>query len=177
MRVLARMEHLGVGVDGGRPCGRSTPRSPSVASHRTGRRRSPPAMSEFNVNSTPQLRRVVAGTVGNRPHPAEGKTATGYSTDQATLEKLQGEHPIIRPLLRHREVEKLRSTGERACLAEVAADGRTQRHVQSRPSPGPGRLSSDAPQPAQHHPVRSEGGRRFREGERARGGREAALSP
>ena len=84
------------------------------------------------------------------------KTKTGYSTDQATLEKLRGEHPIIEHLLRYREVEKLRSTYGEGLLAEVADDGRIHATFNQTVA-RTGRLSSDAPEPAQHpgpHPRR-----------------------
>jgi DNA polymerase-1 len=89
------------------------------------------------------------------------KTKTGYSTDQATLEKLRGEHPIIEHLLRYREVEKLRSTYGEGLLAEIAPDGRIHATFNQTVA-RTGRLSSDAPN-LHNIPVRSEEGRRFRE--------------
>ena len=155
-RVLARMEHLGVGVDVDvlRALNASlteeceTERAAIVAA----------AGEEFNVNSTPQLRTVLFERLGLTP---QKKTKTGYSTDQATLEKLQGEHPIIDHLLRYREVEKLRSTYGEGLLAEVAADGRIHATFNQTVA-RTGRLSSDAPN-LHNIPVRSEEGRRFRE--------------
>ncbi|HMY87333.1 MAG TPA: DNA polymerase I [Microthrixaceae bacterium] len=156
VRVLARMEHLGVGVDVDvlRALNASlteeceTERAAIVAA----------AGEEFNVNSTPQLRTVLFERLGLTP---QKKTKTGYSTDQATLEKLQGEHPIIDHLLRYREVEKLRSTYGEGLLAEVAADGRIHATFNQTVA-RTGRLSSDAPN-LHNIPVRSEEGRRFRE--------------
>ena len=156
VRVLARMEHLGVGVDVDvlRALNASlteeceTERAAIVAA----------AGEEFNVNSTPQLRTVLFERLGLTP---QKKTKTGYSTDQATLEKLQGEHPIIDHLVRYREVEKLRSTYGEGLLAEVAADGRIHATFNQTVA-RTGRLSSDAPN-LHNIPVRSEEGRRFRE--------------
>ena len=156
VRVLARMEHLGVGVDVGvlRALNASltaeceTERAAIVAA----------AGEEFNVNSTPQLRTVLFDNLGLTP---QKKTKTGYSTDQATLEKLQGEHPIIDHLLRYREVEKLRSTYGEGLLAEVQSDGRIHATFNQTVA-RTGRLSSDAPN-LHNIPVRSEEGRRFRE--------------
>ena len=156
VRVLARMEHVGVGVDVDvlRALNASlteeceTERAAIVAA----------AGEEFNVNSTPQLRTVLFERLGLTP---QKKTKTGYSTDQATLEKLQGEHPIIDHLLRYREVEKLRSTYGEGLLAEVAADGRIHATFNQTVA-RTGRLSSDAPN-LHNIPVRSEEGRRFRE--------------
>ena len=156
VRVLARMEHVGVGVDVDvlRALNASlteeceTERAAIVAA----------AGEEFNVNSPPQLRTVLFERLGLTP---QKKTKTGYSTDQATLEKLQGEHPIIDHLLRYREVEKLRSTYGEGLLAEVAADGRIHATFNQTVA-RTGRLSSDAPN-LHNIPVRSEEGRRFRE--------------
>ena len=59
------------------------------------------------------------------------KTKTGYSTDAATLEKLRDQWPeFIDPLLRYREVEKLRGTYGEGLLAEVARRRAHPRHVQ-----------------------------------------------
>jgi len=156
VRVLARMEHVGVGVDVDvlRELNRSlteeceTERAAIVAA----------AGREFNVNSTPQLREVLFDELGLTP---QKKTKTGFSTDQATLEKLQGEHPIIDHLLRYREVEKLRSTYGEGLLAEVGPDGRIHATFNQTVA-RTGRLSSDAPN-LHNIPVRSEEGRRFRQ--------------
>lgn len=156
VRVLAHMEHLGVGVDvevlrslnASLTAECETERAAIVAA----------AGEEFNVNSTPQLRTVLFDNLGLTP---QKKTKTGYSTDQATLEKLQGEHPIIDHLLRYREVEKLRSTYGEGLLAEVQPDGRIHATFNQTVA-RTGRLSSDAPN-LHNIPVRSEEGRRFRE--------------
>src|SRR4029079_19059341 len=65
------------------------------------------AGEEFNVNSTPQLRRILLAKLGLTPVK---KTKTGPSTVADSLQKLAEEHPVVETLLRYREVEKLRST-------------------------------------------------------------------
>jgi DNA polymerase I len=155
VRVLARMEHVGVGVD--------------AAELRTLRDRLwseteslraqiwEDAGTEFNVNSTPQLREILFDKLGLAP---QKKTKTGYSTDASSLEKLAGQHAIIDHLLAYREVEKLRSTYGDGLLAEVAPDGRIHATFNQTVA-RTGRLSSD--QPNLHNiPVRSEIGRTFR---------------
>ena len=105
MRVLARMEVVGVGVDVA-----ELQRLNDQLGAECERLRGEiwkDAGEEFNVNSTPQLREILFDRLGLTP---QKKTKTGYSTDAASLEKLLGEHPIIEHLLRYREVEKLRST-------------------------------------------------------------------
>ena len=156
VRVLARMEHLGVGVDVDVLRALNTSLTEECETERAAIVAA--AGEEFNVNSTPQLRTVLFERLGLTP---QKKTKTGYSTDQATLEKLQGEHPIIDHLVRYREVEKLRSTYGEGLLAEVAADGRIHATFNQTVA-RTGRLSSDAPN-LHNIPVRSEEGRRFRE--------------
>jgi DNA polymerase-1 len=112
----------------------------------------------FNLNSPPQLRVVLYEKLGLRP---QRRTKTGFSTDAQTLEKLRDEHPIIEKLLEYREVEKLRSTYGTGLIAEVAPDGRIHASFNQTVA-RTGRLSSDAPN-LHNIPVRSEGGRRFRE--------------
>src|SRR4029077_19900541 len=79
------------------------------------------AGEQFNVNSTPQLRRVLFDKLGLTPVK---KTKTGPSTDADSLQKMQDDHPIVETLLRYREVEKLRGTYAGAPPPLVAADGR-----------------------------------------------------
>jgi len=153
--VLAKMEHLGVGVDRDELQALND-RFSSEAAELT-RRIHDDAGEEFNVNSTPQLRVVLFDKLGLTP---QKKTKTGYSTDAASLEKMAGEHPIIDHLLRYREVEKLRSTYGTGLLAEVAGDGRIHATFNQTVA-RTGRLSSDAPN-LHNIPVRSEDGKAFR---------------
>ena len=153
--VLARMEHVGVGVD--------VEELRRLNEHLTSEVRRLEAViwadagEQFNVNSTKQLREVLFDRLGVVP---QKKTKTGFSTDASSLEKLLGEHPIIEHLLAYREVEKLRSTYGEGLLAEVAPDGRIHATFNQTVA-RTGRLSSDAPN-LHNIPVRSEGGRQFR---------------
>ena len=89
------------------------------------------------------------------------KTKSGYSTDAQTLEKLRDAWPeFIVPLLRHREVEKLRGTYGEGLLQEIAADGRIHATFNQTVA-RTGRLSSDKPN-LHNIPVRSDEGRMFR---------------
>ncbi len=116
------------------------------------------AGERFLVNSTLQLRRVLFDQLGLQP---QKKTKTGFSTDAASLEKLRGLHPIIEPLLRYREVEKLRSTYGESLLAEVGPDGRIHATFNQTVA-RTGRLSSDRPN-LHNIPIRTEEGRRIRQ--------------
>jgi DNA polymerase-1 len=157
VRVLARMEHLGIAVDRAALGGikdRLTAESAALTETIyavAGRR--------FNVNSTNQLREILYEEHGLTPGK---KTKTGYSTDAATLEKLHDEWPeFIGPLLRYREVEKLRSTYGEGLLAEVdPADSRIHATFNQAVA-RTGRLSSDRPN-LHNIPVRTDEGRVFR---------------
>jgi len=155
IRVLAKMEHLGVGVDVDEltkmrddltaECDRL--RAATIEA----------AGEDFNINSTKQLREILFDKLGLTP---QKKTKTGYSTDAATLEKLRDDHPMVDLLLQYREVEKLRSTYGVGLVAEVGPGDRI-RATFNQTVARTGRLSSD--QPNLHNiPVRSERGRNFR---------------
>ena len=66
-------------------------------------------MPEFNIDSPKQLGEVIFGKL-NLDEKAK-KTKTGqYKTDEATLNKLNGTHPIISDILNYRTRKKLLST-------------------------------------------------------------------
>jgi DNA polymerase-1 len=156
VRVLAKMEHVGIAVDRAELEALNAYLAGEVERltaelHRVVGR-------PFNVNSPNQLREILfeeRGLTGVK------KTKTGYSTDAATLERLRDEWPeLIDPLLQYRELEKLRGTYGEGLLAEIAPDGRIHATFNQTVA-RTGRLSSD--QPNLHNiPVRSEEGRRFR---------------
>jgi DNA polymerase-1 len=155
VRVLARMEAVGVAVDV--PYLQGLNERLAAEAVELERRIQEEAGVEFKVNSTPQLRTVLFDKLGLTPSK---RTKTGFSTDAASLEKLRGQHSIIELLLRYREVEKLRSTYGDGLVAEVAGDGRIHATFNQTVA-RTGRLSSD--QPNLHNiPVRTEEGRRFR---------------
>lgn len=158
VRVLAKMEHVGIGVDRKRLVSlerelKKKSDALVVALHKEAGR-------EFNVNSPKQLAEILfveKGLTGGK------KTKTKQqSTDAATLEKLRDEWPaFIGPLLEYRETEKLRATYAEGLLAAVASDDRIHASFNQTVA-RTGRLSSD--QPNLHNiPVRSEAGRVFRE--------------
>ncbi len=155
VRVLARMEVAGIGVD--------ADELRSIADRFASECRDLEknihelAGEVFNVNSTPQLRAVLYEKLGLAPGR---KTKTGFSTDATTLERLRGQHPIIETLLRYREVEKLRSTYGVSLLSEVAPDGRIHATF-GQTVARTGRLSSDRPN-LHNIPVRTEEGRQLR---------------
>ena len=155
VRVLARMEEAGVRVDLEflrelaisltKECGELEARIHEAAGE------------HFNVNSTPQLRRVLYEKLGLTPVK---KTKTGASTDADSLQKMVGEHPIVEELLRYREVEKLRNTYAEALPPLVGPDGRIHA-VLNQTIASTGRISSEAPN-LQNIPLRTPDGREFR---------------
>jgi DNA polymerase-1 len=155
VRVLARMEAVGVAVDV--PYLKALNERLATEAVELEQRIQDEAGVEFRVNSTPQLRTVLFDKLGLTPSK---RTKTGFSTDAASLEKLRGQHPIIELLLRYREVEKLRSTYGDGLVNEVGPDGRIHATFNQTVA-RTGRLSSD--QPNLHNiPVRTEEGRQFR---------------
>jgi DNA polymerase-1 len=151
VRVLARMEVVGIGVD--RAALEAVSATFAEAAANLAEEVQRLAGERFNVNSTPQLRQVLF----EKLHLTPGKrTKTGYSTDAQTLERLRHEHPVVETLLRYREVEKLRSTYGAPLLAEVAEDGRIHATFHQTVA-RTGRLSSDRPN-LHNIPVRTEEG-------------------
>jgi DNA polymerase-1 len=155
VRVLAKMEVAGIGVDRDelQEIADSLKASATALQSEVHKR----AGHEFNVNSTPQLRTVLYDELGLTPGK---KTKTGFSTDAQTLESLRGAHPIVDALLSYREVEKLRSTYGESLLAEVQADGRIHASF-GQTVARTGRISSDRPN-LHNIPVRTELGKQFR---------------
>ena len=155
VRVLARMEHIGIGVD--RSVLERIRDELDTEAEALRRQVLDDAGRDINVNSPKQLAEVLFDDLGLTPTK---RTKTGFSTDAQSLEKLRGEHPIVDHLLGYREVEKLRSTYGVGLLAEVGPDERI-RTTFNQTVARTGRLSSDAPN-LHNIPVRSDRGRVFR---------------
>ena len=117
------------------------------------------AGSEFNLNSTQQLRQVL---FENLSLPIIKKTKTGPSTDASVLEELAAQgHAVPRLMIDYRELEKLRSTYVDALPQLV--NGETGRiHTSfNQAVAATGRLSSSDPN-LQNIPIRTEIGREIR---------------
>ena len=155
VRVLARMEHIGIGVD--RSVLEKIRDELDTEAEELREQVLADAGRPINVNSPKQLAEVLFEDLGLTPVK---RTKTGFSTDAQSLEKLRGEHPIVDHLLGYREVEKLRSTYGVGLLAEIGPDERI-RATFNQTVARTGRLSSDAPN-LHNIPVRSERGRVFR---------------
>ena len=119
------------------------------------------AGKEFNINSPAQLSEILFGTLGLSTKGIK-KTARGYSTGVKELDKLEGQHSIIKLIKEYREAAKLLSTYI-APLPELAdARGRIDTTF-NQDVTATGRLSSTNPN-LQNIPVRTGVGKRIREG-------------
>ncbi len=112
---------------------------------------------EFNMNSPKQLQEIL---FVERKLSTGKKTKTGYSTDISVLEELAREDRVPELILRHRGLQKLKSTYVDALLALAADDPRIRTHFMQTGT-ATGRLSSRDPN-LQNIPVREEEGRRIR---------------
>jgi len=156
IRVLAKMEHVGVLVDKQQLTTindhlvRETKRLTVVLHELAGK--------SFNLNSPTQLRQILYEDKKLSPGK---KTKTGFSTDAATLEKIRDQWPeFIDQLLEYREFEKLRGTYGQGLLDAIQVDGRIHATFNQTVA-RTGRLSSDAPN-LHNIPIRSEEGKVFR---------------
>jgi len=156
VRVLARMEDAGIGVDVPylEELGESLRDRLATLEKKIYQQAGEP----FNVNSTLQLREVLFERLGL---PVLKKTPKGLpSTDASVLQKLADDHPMVEHLLSYRELEKLRSTYVDGLLPLVAGDGRIHCVFNQRGA-ATGRISSERPN-MQNIPARSEEGRTIR---------------
>ena len=159
LRVLSDMEQRGIGVDESFFHDMSVRLARELKALQEELFRI--AGSEFNLNSTPQLREVMFETLAL---PVIKRTKTGPSTDSDVLEELAAEgHPFPMQLLEYRQLEKLRSTYVDALPKLV--NPRTGRiHTRfNQAVAATGRLSSSEPN-LQNIPIRTELGREIRKG-------------
>jgi DNA polymerase-1 len=112
----------------------------------------------FNLNSTPQLRRVLFEKLGLKPGR---RTKTGYSTDAEVLAELGREHELPRRLLEYRELQKLKSTYVDALPRLVNRETGRLHTSYNQAVAATGRLSSSDPN-LQNIPIRTPMGREIR---------------
>ncbi|MEW6308962.1 MAG: DNA polymerase I [Bacillota bacterium] len=113
---------------------------------------------EFNIQSTRQLGEVLFAKLGL---PPVKKTKTGYSTDAEVLEALAPSHAIVRLILEHRQLSKLKGTyvdGLENLVDQATGRIHTTFHQIVTAT---GRLSSSDPN-LQNIPVRFDLGRQLR---------------
>ncbi|MCR5814214.1 MAG: DNA polymerase I [Desulfovibrio sp.] len=112
----------------------------------------------FNLRSAQQLGDVLSKTL---KLSLQGKTKGGQmSTSQQNLEKLEGAHPVILPILQFRKLEKIRSTYLDPLPKLVDAQGRLHTTFEQKAT-ATGRLASRDPN-LQNIPARGALGKRMR---------------
>lgn len=124
------------------------------------------AGSEFNINSTKQLGKVLFKDLDL---PVIKKTKTGFSTNAQVLEKLRDKHQIIPKIERYRELFKLRSTYIEGLEKAIDEDGRIRSTFRQNIA-ATGRLSSQDPN-LQNLPIKTDEGRLIRKAFRAEEGK------
>ena len=116
--------------------------------------------SEFNIKSTQQLGVVLFQQLGLK---GGKKTKTGYSTNEAVLQSLKGEHAVIEKILSYREYQKILSTYVDPLLKLAKKEVNSRIYTSFvQTGTATGRLSSRDPN-LQNIPVRSALGRSVRE--------------
>lgn len=115
---------------------------------------------EFNIASPTQLSEILF-TKLQLPTTGIKKGKKGYSTGQAELDKLRGQHPIIELIERTRELAKLKNTYVDA-LPKLVDDNFRVHTTFNQDVAATGRLSSTNPN-LQNIPIRSEQGRKIRQ--------------
>lgn len=118
------------------------------------------AGTEFNIASPKQLGEILFDRL--KLDPKAKKTKTGqYSTNEETLSKLAGKHPLIDHILTYRELQKLKGTYVDALpLLIHPRTGRIHTDFNQAVA-ATGRLSSTNPN-LQNIPIRTEKGREIR---------------
>ncbi|MFQ5407887.1 MAG: DNA polymerase I, partial [Anaerolineales bacterium] len=117
---------------------------------------------EFNLNSTQQLSKALFEDLAITPPHGARRTASGhYSTAADVLVELAEEHGVVRDILEHRELAKLKSTYVDALPLAVNADTGRVHTSYNQTGSVTGRIASSDPN-LQNIPIRTEVGRRVR---------------
>ena len=156
--ILAEMEYQGIRID--IPYLQQLSRQLEQDLHEIERQAYQQAGEEFNLGSPKQLGELLFEKLGLDRRKTR-QTKIGYSTDHATLEKLQGDHPIIDKILEHRTLSKLKSTYVDALPALARDNGRVHTDF-NQTNTTTGRLSSSNPN-LQNIPIRTAFSRKIRQ--------------
>jgi DNA polymerase I len=115
---------------------------------------------EFKLNSPKQLANILFEKLGLDRRKSR-KTKTGYSTNQAVLEKLKDDHVIIDRILEYRTLSKLKSTYVDALPTLIRPETQRVHTDFNQAITTTGRLSSSNPN-LQNIPIRTEFSRQIR---------------
>lgn len=116
---------------------------------------------EFNINSPKQLGQVLFETMGIKTKKKRGASGN-FSTNIAVLEELEEENPIIKEIIKYRELQKLLSTYIDVIPNMTGEDDRLHaKFLQNATTTG--RFSSQDPN-LQNLPIKTELGKNIRYG-------------
>lgn len=115
---------------------------------------------QFNIDSPKQLGDVLFEKMGIK-YPGKKTKSGQYSTDEETLQKLAGEHPIVEKLLDYREFTKLKSTYVDALPNLINPKTYRLHTTFNQAIAATGRLSSVNPN-LQNIPIKTERGKKIR---------------
>ncbi len=118
------------------------------------------AGEKFNLGSPKQLSQILFDKL-NLDKKKSRKIASGYSTDAATLERLQGDHPVVDAIWEYRSLSKLKSTYVDALPELIRQDSQRVHTNFNQTATATGRLSSSNPN-LQNIPIRTEFSRQIR---------------
>jgi DNA polymerase-1 len=157
--VLAQMEYQGVRIN--QPYLKTLSDQLEIDLNRLEQAAYEAAGETFNLASPKQLSELLFEKLGLDRRKSRKNKSGSYSTDAATLEKLQGDHPVVDLMVEHRTLSKLKSTYVDALPELVRAD--TQRiHADfNQAVTATGRLSSSNPN-LQNIPIRTAFSRQIR---------------
>jgi DNA polymerase-1 len=156
--LLARMEQVGIRIDTGYLAGLADTIGGEIAAIES--RVYELAGEPINLGSPKQLSTLLFDKLALRSEIMK-KRKHGYSTDHEVLEAMVDQHDIIRPIIEHRELIKLKGTYIDALPPLVNPDtGRLHTEFQQAVT-ATGRISSTEPN-LQNIPIRTEVGRKIR---------------
>ena len=115
----------------------------------------------FNLGSPKQLSTLLFEKLGLDKRKSRKNKSGGYSTDAATLEKLQDDHPVVKLIVENRTLSKLKSTYVDALPELVRRDTHRIHTDFNQAVTATGRLSSSNPN-LQNIPIRTAFSRQIR---------------
>jgi len=116
----------------------------------------------FNLGSPKQLSELFFEKLGLDKRKSRKNKSGGYSTDAATLEKLQGDHPVVDLIVEYRTLAKLKSTYVDALPELIRPDSHRVHTDFNQAVTATGRLSSSNPN-LQNIPIRTAFSRQIRQ--------------
>lgn len=159
-KVLAEMEYQGIRIDADYLANFSKQLEADLANiEKTAYQE---AEETFNLGSPKQLSELFFEKLGLDKRKSRRNKSGGYSTDAATLEKLQGDHPVVDLIVEYRTLSKLKSTYVDALPELIRPDTRRVHTDFNQAVTATGRLSSSNPN-LQNIPIRTAFSRQIRQ--------------